>query len=261
MTTQTSRHPVFTQSEDIAEICKPLQLLNINYFSHGHVDSNGQFTAICNNPQFADLYIKNKFYQADIHMSKERLGNIIIWDSLDWKGESKKLNEIATTFGINHTFSICESTANGFDYYNFSSNSISHSINQEFLRNLGLLKLFILNFRDKVFNSSLVKAYDFKFKIDKENNLYNCDRFKNDKSDRNKFLNMLNIKSDINKNLTMRELEVLSWLQKGKTLDQIAAILNLSEITVKKHIARTKEKTGCINLFQLGEYFSRFVIT
>lgn len=252
-----TKHPVFTNSQDIADICKPLELLNINYFSHAYIDSKGQFSALSNNPNFAELYIINKFYQADINMCKENLGNLILWDSLDWQGESRRLNEIASTFGIDHTFTICEPNAGGYDYYNFSSNATSNTINQEYLRNLGLLKLFILNFRDKVFNSSLASAYDFKFKINYDVDVKCISKTANDKIDRDKFLTTLNIKSTINKDLSMREIEILSWLQKGKTLDQIATILNLSEITIKKYIARVKEKTGCINLFQLGEYFSR----
>lgn len=255
--TNIVKHPVFANADDIANFCKPLKLLNINYFSHAHIDDNGEFSAISSNPEFFDLYLSRHFYHSDIHMYKEKLGNLIFWDFLDWKGESKKLNEIAGSFGIDHTFTICESSTNGYDYYHFSSDSKNNSINQEFIHNLGLLKLFILNFRDKVFNSSLVKAYDFKFQLD-ENTNQECCQIDSLKVDRHEFLRSLNIKRDVSKNLTMREIEVLSWLQRGKTLDQIAKILHLSEITIKKHIARVKEKTGCTNLFQLGEYFSRY---
>ena len=53
-----------------------------------------------------------------------------------------------------------------------------------------------------------------------------------------------------------RELEILSWLHKGKTINEIGQILGIADITIKKHIANVKRKSGCFTMFQLGEYFS-----
>jgi DNA-binding CsgD family transcriptional regulator len=47
--------------------------------------------------------------------------------------------------------------------------------------------------------------------------------------------------------LTLRETEVLSWIAKGKTNQDIAEILSLSLRTVKKHIENIFKKLGVEN--------------
>ncbi len=47
--------------------------------------------------------------------------------------------------------------------------------------------------------------------------------------------------------LTDRELEVLDWASQGKTSQEIAMILSISERTVKFHLSNTYEKLGVVN--------------
>lgn len=47
--------------------------------------------------------------------------------------------------------------------------------------------------------------------------------------------------------LTVRELDVLSWVAVGKTTLDIAAILNISEHTVGEHLKNTRRKLGTSN--------------
>lgn len=59
--------------------------------------------------------------------------------------------------------------------------------------------------------------------------------------------------------LSIREIEILSWLHRGKSINQISELLELAEITIKKYGASIKSKTGCYTQFQLGEYFSKML--
>ena len=54
-------------------------------------------------------------------------------------------------------------------------------------------------------------------------------------------------KIESNKNLSDREIEVLSYICKGLTTDEIAEILHLSPKTIKSHRANLLEKTACKN--------------
>jgi len=47
--------------------------------------------------------------------------------------------------------------------------------------------------------------------------------------------------------LTNRELQVLHWAARGKTSQEIATILSISERTVKFHLSNTYEKLGVVN--------------
>lgn len=72
--------------------------------------------------------------------------------------------------------------------------------------------------------------------------------------------NRISPDSSPNFEFSARELEILSWLHNGKGLEQIALILGISTITVKKNIAAIKTKTNCYTQFQLGEIFARLLI-
>jgi DNA-binding CsgD family transcriptional regulator len=52
--------------------------------------------------------------------------------------------------------------------------------------------------------------------------------------------------------LTITEKACIEWLLKGKTVPEIALILNKSRRTVEKQIAAIKAKLDSVTLFQLG---------
>src|SRR4051812_36656780 len=98
-----SIHPSLAHARDIEAICRPLQKLNINYFSHVYIDKDKQFSAICSNPAYCEYYIKNRCYNLDIHMADiSVLGKYIIWDTLELTGKTAVENQIAEQFGIAH---------------------------------------------------------------------------------------------------------------------------------------------------------------
>jgi len=59
-------------------------------------------------------------------------------------------------------------------------------------------------------------------------------------------------------NLTPQELLVLSWVRKGKSTEQIAAIVGRKVGTVKKHLTRIYEKLGVENRTAAAFYADRF---
>jgi transcriptional regulator EpsA len=50
--------------------------------------------------------------------------------------------------------------------------------------------------------------------------------------------------------LTHREIEILSWMQKGKSNGEIAEILGISQLTVKNHVQKILRKLGANNRTQ-----------
>ena len=256
-------HPALIHAHDVSDICRPLHLLNISSFSHVRIDNEGKFCGISNNPDFHVHYVKNHYYNADIHLARNNeLGKFILWDALSCTGDTEQMNQDAVDFGVQHTFTIIDKNVTGKNYYHFSTHLHDKTINQEYLRNFELLKLFILHFNEKVKESKvLTSSYDVKYEIDKkadfivhsEDNLITGNI-------RLEFLRALKINSSsIGNQLSLREFEILSWLHQGKTLCQIASILGVRQITINKHIANIKEKTKSYTQFQLGEYFSRFL--
>jgi DNA-binding CsgD family transcriptional regulator len=57
--------------------------------------------------------------------------------------------------------------------------------------------------------------------------------------------------------LTRRELEVLQWIQRGKTAWEIAQLLAIAENTVNNHVKTIKAKLGIVNRVQAVTYAER----
>lgn len=55
---------------------------------------------------------------------------------------------------------------------------------------------------------------------------------------------------DVTKLMTEREIEILSWVQQGKSNQEIGAILNISQLTVKNHVQKVLRKLDVRNRAQ-----------
>lgn len=266
MKNKISQHPAIIHASDVSAICKPLRDLNITYFAHVNVTEDKQFSAIASNPEFVDHYLNKRYYNADIHMAGgPQIGEYVVWDAIGATGKTAQMNNEAMQFGVQHTFTIIDKNDRGLDCYHFSSDIMGQEINQVYVSNIDLLKLFIMHFKDKVRESKvLTSAYDMKFSIDN-----NADGFTvNQESNlahhlrcRELFLNNIKINKhmigSMKKPLSQREVEVLFWMHSGKTASEIAKLLGVADVTINKHIINIKDKTGCYSQFQLGEFFTR----
>ncbi len=260
-----TQHPTFNQTQDIVDICRPLQLLNVDYFCHAYVDNAGNFSALSSNPAFGEHYLNKKYYNADIHLAKTtQFDKYVLWDAIERTGQSAQMYMEGLEFGLDHVFTIIEKSSNGSHFYHFASSTADSSINQMYLSNIDLMKLFITHFKDKTRGSkSLAAAFDFTFSIDqhapgfttKEVNANNTAEM------RKEFIELVSANKKFHvtegKPLSKREIEILAWLHYGKSISQVANILGVSDITIAKHISNIKDKVGYYTQFQLGEFFSK----
>jgi DNA-binding NarL/FixJ family response regulator len=60
------------------------------------------------------------------------------------------------------------------------------------------------------------------------------------------------------KQLTRREKEILQWVEKGNTTQQIAQLLYLSNKTVQNHRNNILRKTGCHNMAQALQHVKQY---
>lgn len=263
------KHPTLNYAQDVIDICKPLKHLDITYFTHVRVDHQDNFSGISNNPEFAEHYLKNKYYNADIHMAKQNIFNeFVMWDVIELSGKTKTMDNDAKKFGVKHAFTIIEKDHDSKNFYHFANNSDSQLINQVYLANYDLLKLFILHFKEKINQSKLLSsAYDLTFGLDKKAEGYSIksdnDLIIHDKN-RNEFLQAVSLNDNsynltLCASLTIREKECLKHLVLGKSAREIAEILGLSKRTVEFYLANIKSKlyvNSKSKLIEIGiEYF------
>lgn len=260
------KHPAILFSNELSTICIPLKKLHISYFSHVHINSNQEFSALCTNPGFTEHYLQNKRYNADINLAvnKQKLNDFLIWDSINCSGKTLELYKEASEFGIKHIFTLIEKNPKSTDFYHFATNNSSSTINQVYVEKLDLLKLFILYFKESIKAApELLKAYDYRFNIHKNAKFqFSAPRFVNPHNDAQEFIEALLaqyttlLKKNLiylsqNSLLTPREKICLQHTMKGNTAKQIAKILKISPRTVELHIANIKNKFQVNNKIQL----------
>jgi len=264
-----TKHPAILLSEEIQTICRPLSKLNISYFAHVRVSHDGKFSGISNNPGFSEHYLKNKYYNADIHLAeKQILEKYIIWDLIERTGLSKKMHTEASLFGVQHTFTIISKSHQYDDFYHFASNVSTPAFNQTYIENIDLLKSFIAFFNETISSCTiLAKAYNLQFSIDKSAPGYTIkpnEYVLNNQTNRHEFLRELNRLSDlysIKSNpiplLPPQQYRCVQLLAAGHSAKQIAALLNLSKRTVENYLAHVKKILRCHNSKELiAMYYS-----
>ncbi|GAB4222872.1 MAG: hypothetical protein Tsb005_16100 [Gammaproteobacteria bacterium] len=263
-----TQHPALLFAEDMQALCKPLYNHQIDYFAHVQVDSQGNFTALSSNPSFHQHYLEQRYYNADINMDQQGVfKHFVVWDFVRQTGKSAELYKVSCDFGVAHTFSIIEKGTHINNYYHFATSLLDESANQVYLNKLEELKRFILYFRANVQrHKQLRQAYNIAFKIDSTAGSFEYKDILSTHSQETDPSPILTIKKFyLNEEaaLTYREIELLYWLSKGKTISEIAIILGIAETTINTYVAAIKQKAGVNTLFQLGvlyaEKFSRIV--
>ena len=254
-------HPMYSQADALKEITKPLEKLGINYFSQVRIDNQKNLSCFGNDPHFANLYFEKGYQQYDLHMlNQTKPENYILWDLVGLKGRSKDLHQDFINFNLGHTFNIIYKNQSFVECYHFATTLKQQpSINQMYLENLDVLKQFISYFKDKVSrNKSLLKAYDLKIPLQNKPGSFDCLLAESNALQEAIIQDIVHERLFIHgkeRYLTKSEANTLYWLSKGKTLDEVAILLTITERTVKAHIAAIKEKFNYQTLFQLGMLF------
>lgn len=255
-----SKHPSILHAKDIADICSPLHKLNITYFAHVRISHDKKLSAISSNPVFAMHYLKNKFYLADIHMlADNRFGDFFVWDGIEFRGDAARMCQQAGEMGLYYPFTIIERNSQSIDYYHFASNTTNRQINQTYIANLDLLKLFISYFKTNVTQSKMLsKAYQFTFDVNAApNTSFEDDAIIYERSD---FIQCIQsakkhdrLQID-NVLLSLRQSEILRQVVLGKTMKEISRVMNLSPRTVGHYFNTIKNK---LNISRRSELVSK----
>jgi DNA-binding CsgD family transcriptional regulator len=248
----------FTNSEAIKQLCEPLTLLGIHYFSYVHINANNEMAVLCNSPEFLSHYIKEGYYQFDLHrLSFNQKMKLVIWDHFERKNTTMLMHNDFRDYGFGHTCTIILEDATGRHHFNFATHYGKEHINQVYIEHQDKLERFIYYFRDQMSRKkSLQKVFDtplflnnaigtFETIHELQNNSF--DAFIEQTSFDRLVVNQQSY-------LTKAEMLCLYWMSKGKTLEETAIILNLSPRTVTAHVHSAKTKLNCTSLFQLGMY-------
>lgn len=250
-------HPMYVYSKDVSDICRPLNLLGINYFSHVKITDDKDFSALSLNPAFGEHYLRKEYFNADIHLAKaENIGKFVIWDAIEITNDSKQLYQDSVAFGVDHTLTIMDISSQEKNFYHFATNLRDRSINDEYLRHMDLLTNFISYFNNTVMQSKkLSKSYEMKVTVTDKAAFSIEESFDQVSKQRQKFLAEINkdnenfysqilyrIKYLFGSVLTLREMDCMVHLVLGRTAKATAVELGISRRTVEEHLVNIKNK-------------------
>lgn len=242
-------------SAEVENICSWfLKKNNLNYFLYDRTYDDGHRFTLCNHSDWT-----NHYYQYDYqNIGKfERHSScyqncFVLWDWWTKDSHSHKIMKIsADSFDICHGLTLVKCGSNYFDTFNFATNKNNFFINEFYLSNIDLFENFSLYFLEQ--SKSLIRKANKDLYFVEYKNI----DFYSEHPDTLLNTGKLNLLNLYNKPiLSYRELNCVNWLLKGKTVSEVAMILDISTRTAEKHLISIKEKLNCRTMFQLGNKIS-----
>jgi DNA-binding CsgD family transcriptional regulator len=249
-------HKFLTSTNEIKQICAPLEYLNIQMFTYRRRFRNGSEIYLSTNVSWIDDYFRLGLYQsslfeAEIHHYPTGF--------LPWPKESNLAvfkhgqlyyNSFSGITYCNNESKFCE-----LFFFSFNRDIIDIS------PNIDLLEKFVFSFKEKA--DRLIKqcapyiVTPPTFALDPSVDLYLSLIADNSyKKQRDQFLksmedNRIAILNAHLVNLTARERDCLDLLIRFHSLSKIANILGISYRTVETHISNIKEKLHCRSKIEL----------
>jgi DNA-binding CsgD family transcriptional regulator len=250
------KHPILLHAEELQNLCKPLAFFNITTFTHLQVDTNNRLAGLSNHPDCWVNYVNNHYFEADplvvIKPETIDLGQYLVWDAVDCRGQVSAMVQDAADFNFRHVFTIIKNDRNFMNYYSFGTHELNPSIYQTYIRNIDLLDRFICNFNHQVSQSKhLLGAYDFSINPDtKPSGETDCRenfQFPYQLESRQLFLSALSKTGPNKSKLTHKEMECAKLLIEGKSAKEIAASVQLSFRTIEDRIKALRIKFNAKN--------------
>lgn len=237
------KHPSILLHSDIAEICRAFfeqsDYCIMNFIRRYN---DGTVVYLCDNRDWLEHYLNNNypslgaFEQNTVPIQHD----YVLWNALS--NTDPVVIDSRTLFNIRYGITLVCKFEDGCDYFNFGTSETESAI-------VG-----------KIYNQLEQLQYFTKFFYEKTKRLLhiaNQNRF-----DLEQFKNTENIITQNNRlylgptyeyaYLTEKEITCLKHLIAGKTIPDIATLLQVSPRTIEKHVENIKNKLHCNTQFELG---------
>ena len=249
------KHPIFTHAQTIADICDPLQYLNIHHFCYLHMNHNGERSWIATTPKFTEHYLDKKYYETDVHNASVKPEKYMLYDQQKYRGKTQELVEDASLyFDLKQFFMISRENQNGIDYYHFATKS-TQDMSYTYFSHILELNQFVDYFHDKLKISKTLQAMS-KFKIETKLHHDNWTTVEKPSVNLTAYQEALDEKSFLKSTLSAQQIKCLEYLSKGYSAKETAAALSLSYRTVEDYLDRVRQKLVLKNKYELrsGSY-------
>lgn len=247
----TAHHIALSSSDNIKEICSPLERLGINYFSFVRSYKNGSHIRLSNNPAWTQHYYKREFYNVILKQVLDSEGNIL-WSNID---KYPLFYEASEFFDVDNGTVIVLTIDDVTERYFFGSTKANRQVNHIYIHQLDLLKIFILYFKETA-KILIEKAEKTKIIVPQKqpcvNDMYNPSQINN-------FLNEIKINKVCVRvkgqdfYISSNEAKILSLMKCGYTAKEISKEVGLKQKTIEIYRDKLKSK---LDLFTRGHLVS-----
>jgi len=248
-------HFSLESSNEVAQICNSVLLdIGITYFNYIKIHHDGSRELLTNNAPWIDHFYKNSLYKSVAAIDIEHLlpKGYFLWSEL--KADDPAYTHGREIFNIDNGISFVVKKKAETLLYIFAATRNNYTINNFYVRNIDLLKRFILYFTDSAL-SLIKKASKNKIYLPEKQFIHprkvmmpnmgvekRSDFLRKTQIKRFYFINQEN---DLY--LTKREAECVAHMLNGATAKQTAQLLNISFRTVESHLQKIKEKLHCFS--------------
>lgn len=269
----TEKHPFIQLSKEFAELCKPLELLNIKHITYLKHFNDGSRVALSNKPHWVDDYYNLGLYESSLFEKKpsEYKAEFGVW-----LGEYD-LEVYLHGRQYYHTYSsitMNEPVHDGCEFFLFSVAKDQDKAILYLASNMEILYHFILFVRNRGFNLLktcfkhrliLPSSLDKKIELPLEENSTGFNQhmleakknfFKQTALHQYQFINPENKNQLLH--FTQRELKCLYYLLEKKTAIETAKLMNISRRTVESYLENMKNKLGAENKTALVHKIKQF---
>lgn len=248
ITQKVKTHPAIMFASQVAEICKPLSKVDIDFFSHVRTFEDGSISILCNRPDISIACAESQLYHNARYTKPPRFytSGYYIWNNDNRTDKEEEHSALLRKHGISNGLTIIRREAEYCDFFHFASSPNNSHINNFYVNNLEAFGKFADFFLEKAHQLIRISERN-RIKVAPEENdlevLSKEEKANNDSG----FMRVLtqNGMNSGSINLSKRQKDCLYWLLKGKTAAETANILNLSQRTVESYINHIKIKFQC----------------
>jgi DNA-binding CsgD family transcriptional regulator len=238
--------------KEIATICQPLHMFEINYFNYIRSYKDGSRISLSNHSPFSEHYYDKQYYlkPAISKIPNKNRYNYCLWLSFQ---SNAIFQDLSNLFDIGNGITITQHFSDYSDFYYFGSRTDNMEINNFYLVKIQLLERFITYFNDaaskliqhagrqRIFLPMTRNIVEEQQPIPIYNNINLRDNFV-----KNTPIKKYRINDGIEVNIfTPRQMDCIIGILDGKTAKEIARDNNLSVRTVENYINTIKMKFGC----------------
>lgn len=256
----SNNHITITSGAEIREICKPLLPLGITFFHYIRNYADKSQIRLLTNPDWMKHFLEKELYDFATYNNDldEYYSGYGLWSTTVHETVSYHLRQ---HFNTDHGISLVQKSKDMSEFFCFGTTPDNDRIINFYLNNIDLLQRFALYFKSKA--SKIIEEAEKKHTIVIDR-VYNDPiplfvRFNGPTNNnlRKKFIRDTKIhhyevpteNGDIV--ITGKELDCITGLLQGKTVNMITENLSRSRRTIEDHLSNIMKKFGCHSQEQL----------